>query len=214
MLQILLSNLAIILIAYLSKEFIYKKLTHFPKLFLIGFNIVLYSSLIILLFYIPIQINDFRFDLRVVILLFLAITYGWRITVSILIITALWRLSVIGGSVALASVFYNMIIPVLIGLLFRQANYKIMPFRNLFILASSVWLITLIPLTWLDPNGFEMLKSIAITHYLTFIICFLILYGLYAGTVKQEEMEEKVHHMAYHDALTGLPNRYNLMNEL
>lgn len=213
LLQILLSNLAIILIAFLSKEFIFKKLTDLPKVILNGLNIILYSFLIICLFYIPVQIDEFRFDLRVVILLFLAITYGWRITVPVLITTVIWRYSIIGGSAAIDSIIYNMIVPVLIGLYFYQGR-KILPLLKQFILATSIWLVTLLPLTWIVPNGFEMLKTIAIVHYLAFVFCFLILYGLYATTIKHEQMEEKVRHMAYHDALTGLPNRYMLINEV
>jgi diguanylate cyclase (GGDEF)-like protein len=194
--------------------FISRKLTKTPKFILNALHVVLYSSVIILLFYVPIQIGDFRFDLRVVVLLFLAITYGWRVTVPVLMITAIWRYSIIGGSAAFGSIIYNMIIPVLIGLFFYQAKNKLFQFKKLFLLATSIWLVTLLPLTWVHPNGWEMLKSIAVVHYLNFMICFLILYRLYASMIKHEEAEEQVRHMAYHDALTSLPNRYKLLDDL
>jgi diguanylate cyclase (GGDEF)-like protein len=214
MYQILLSNLAIIFIAIFCMFFISKKLKRLPKFYQYALHIFLYGSVIILLLYNPIRIGDFRFDLRVVILLFLAITYGWRITIPVLMITASWRYMIIGGSVALESVIYNMTVPVLIGLFFYQNQGKVFQFKKLFLLSSSIWLITLLPVTWVTPNGLEILKSIAIVHYLTFTICFLILYGLYVGMIKYEEGVEKVHHLAFHDALTGLPNRYKLMEYL
>jgi diguanylate cyclase (GGDEF)-like protein len=214
MYQVLLSNLSIIFLAFIWMYFISKKLKDFSKFYLYVLHIVLYTTVIILLLYNPIQIEDFRFDLRVVILLFLSITYGWRITIPVLIITASWRYYMIGGSVAFESVIYNMTIPVVIGLFFYQNQRKLFSYKKLFILSTSIWLITLLPVTWVDPNGLEILKSIAFVHYLAFTTCFLILYGLYASMIKFEEGEEKVHHLAFHDALTGLPNRYKLMEDL
>jgi diguanylate cyclase len=79
-----------------------------------------------------------------------------RITVPVLIITAIWRYSIIGGSAALGSIIYNMTVPVLIGLFFYQAEHKIFKFKKLFLLTTSIWLVTLLPLIWVTPNGLEI----------------------------------------------------------
>lgn len=170
----------------------------------------MYSAVIIFLFYTPIKIEDFLFDLRAVILLFLAITQGWRVTVPVLLITAIWRIQIIGGPVGLESTIYNMAVPVLIGLFFYQGEEKNLPFKKFFLLNTGIWFITLLPIIWVVTNGFEIILRIALCHFLTFMITSLVLYGLYDYMLKHKEMTKKIHHMAYHDFLTGIPNRYML----
>lgn len=170
----------------------------------------MYSAVIIFLFSTPIKIEDFLFDLRAVILLFLAITQGWRVTVPVLLITAIWRIQIIGGPVGLESTIYNMAVPVLIGLFFYQGEEKNLPFKKFFLLNTGIWFITLLPIIWVVTNGFEIILRIAFCHFLTFMITSLVLYGLYDYMLKHKEMTKKIHHMAYHDFLTGIPNRYML----
>lgn len=210
MFQILLSNLSIILLAFIGMSFLANKYSKIPKYILLVLNIVMYSAVIIFLFYTPIKIEDFLFDLRAVILLFLAITQGWRVTVPVLLITAIWRIQIIGGPVGLESTIYNMAVPVLIGLFFYQGEEKNLPFKKFFLLNTGIWFITLLPIIWVVTNGFEIILRIAFCHFLTFMITSLVLYGLYDYMLKHKEMTKKIHHMAYHDFLTGIPNRYML----
>lgn len=213
MLLILLSNLSVIFLSYLCISYISNN-SRIPDIILSILNIVLYSAVIILLFYIPIRIGDFLFDLRVVVLLFLAITRGWRLVIPIFLITAAWRLTIIGGPVALESIIFNMAVPVMIGLLFYKGENKKFLNKKIFLLATSVWFVALIQITWLAPNGWEMFKQIAIVHYLTFITSFMVLYGLYIIRINNHELKEKIHHMAYFDSLTDIPNRYMLNDYL
>ena len=210
MFQILLSNLSIILLAFIGMSFLANKYSKIPKYILLVLNIVMYSAVIIFLFSTPIKIEDFLFDLRAVILLFLAITQGWRVTVPVLLITAIWRIQIIGGPVGLESTIYNMAVPVLIGLFFYQGEEKNLPFKKFFLLNTGIWFITLLPIIWVVTNGFEIILRIAFCHFLTFMITSLVLYGLYDYMLKHKEMTKKIHHMAYHDFLTGIPNRYML----
>jgi len=173
-----------------------------------------YSAVIIFLYNNPIKIDHFLFDLRVVVLLFLAVTHSWRLTIPTLIITAIWRIMVIGGPVAWESVIINMTFPVLIGLYLSKRKKHILLYKELFLIASGIWLVTQIQLIWIVPNGIEILKSVAVVHYLSFIISLMVLYSFYMIDMKNKEMKEKIHQMAFYDALTGIPNRYMLNESL
>ncbi len=53
---------------------------------------------------------------------------------------------------------------------------------------------------WMTINAVHDLQSGALTHYIT----------LFSDITERKETEARIHHLAHHDPLTGLPNRFTL----
>jgi diguanylate cyclase (GGDEF)-like protein/PAS domain S-box-containing protein len=125
----------------------------------------------------------------------------------VLIITSLWRLG-IGGDVAIPAVFFNMIIPVIFGLFFYHGEKQFHSYKKLMILSTTLWAMTLAPIIWVDSNGWEILKTIAVPHYSMFLLGFISLYTLYIFRLKQNESEEH-----YRSVVEISPNAIAIIQE-
>ena len=86
MIQSILSNLAIILLGHLFMSMLMSQKKRLSEKVFSIFIVLLFSIVIISMFYLPIQIDDYNFDLRLIPLMFLAIFRGWKIALPTLII--------------------------------------------------------------------------------------------------------------------------------
>src|SRR5690625_6224545 len=81
MFQSILSNLAIILFGHLLMTSLISYRKHIPRRLLQILIVLLYSGTIVTMFYLPIQFGEYRLDLRLIPLIFLALFRGWKVTI-------------------------------------------------------------------------------------------------------------------------------------
>lgn len=84
MFQSILSNLAIILLGHLLMSTLMNYRKCLSKSLVFICIVLLFSGVIITMFYLPIQFGEYRFDLRLIPLIFLALFRGWKATLPIL----------------------------------------------------------------------------------------------------------------------------------
>lgn len=97
MVQSILSNLAIILLGHLLMSTLMNYRGRFTKVTLNCSIVLLFSTVVIAMFYLPIRFDaNYQVDLRLIPLLLLAIFRGWKITLPVLVISSAWRLGM-GG---------------------------------------------------------------------------------------------------------------------
>lgn len=209
MIQSILSNLAIILLGHLLMSTLVdyrKKVT--DRVFTI-LVVLLFSGVTISLFYLPIsfgEYGEYRLDLRLIPLVFLAYFRGWKITVSVLIIATSWRLF-IGGDGAIPGVIFGMILPTLLALIVSR------PDRTLKISWKDFWIITVcwfssdLPIIFVIPNGLEVFKSIFVIRYLSFLVVAFVYYTFILLAYKNETSQKQLEFLASHDFLTKPLNR-------
>lgn len=208
MIESLLANLAIILLMHISMGVLLSQALQYPSFFIRKLEnfvpVIIISGAIVCLFYLPIGLNGFRFDLATIPLLFAAAFHGWKVSLPILIFTAFWRLF-LGGTEVGVAIVCTMILPTILGLLFPKIPSRKYDFGKIFLLSSIAWVISFIPLIFL-PNGIGTLKQILFTHYSMFMVTCFTLYSLIVNTVKQFEAKKQLKYYAHHDILTGLYN--------
>ena len=122
--QSILSNLAIILLGHLFMSMLMSQKNRLSEKFFSICVVLLFSIVIISMFYLPIEIDGYNFDLRLIPLIFLAIFRGWKITLSTLIIVCTWRYFM-GGVGALPRILAGMIGPTLFVLLFYAVKKEV-----------------------------------------------------------------------------------------
>ncbi|PIC65172.1 hypothetical protein CSV79_02590 [Sporosarcina sp. P13] len=206
MIQSILSNLAVILISHLAVTTLINYRERFSKLLLQISIVLLMSITIISMFYLPIVFDDYRFDLRLIPLMMLAIFCGWRTTLSTLLIACLWRLSM-GGDGAIPGVVYGMLLPTVFALLYAKIIGRKGRFWDRFVIVSVCWTLSDIPLMFILNDGFEILKQIGLWRYSSFLLATLIYYTVIQIENNRLVMKERLVFLATHDQLTGLLNR-------
>lgn len=209
MIQSILSNLAIILLGHLLMSTLvdYKKKIS-DKVFPI-IVVLLFSGVIISLFYLPIsfgEYEEYRLDLRMIPLVFLAFFRGWRITLSVLIIATSWRLFM-GGAGAITGVIFGMALPTLLALIVSSPNRTLKISWKDFWIVTVCWLISDTPIIFVMPNGLEVFKSVFIIRYLSILVVAFVYYTFILLAYKNATSQDKLKFLASHDYLTNLLNR-------
>ena len=208
MIQASLSNLAVVFLMHLcivtimnNKSKISSHLVKVAVLFLV-------SAAVIAMFYLPIQFGGFRFDLRLIPLLFLSTRWGWKLAVPALIITSAWRLAM-GGEGSIPGVIFGMALPVFF-ILFWASKQKVQSsLLSLVLLFSACWLISDLPIIIWLPDGWVVFQKLFLVRYTSFILTALLLYVFILNAENELMMRDKLKYYAEHDPLTGL---YNIRN--
>ncbi len=206
MFQSILSNLAIILLGHLLMSTLITYRERFSKHLLYICTVVLFSTVSITMLYLPISFGDYRLDLSLIPLIFLALFRGWKITVPVLFIVSVWHFF-LGSDETLSSIVFVLILPTIFTLLFYER--KVPTSINLkipFIITAS-WIISDLPMILLIPNGMEIFKNTFLLRYISFlsvasIYCAFILIGY-----KNDRLKQRLEFLASHDPLTNLLNR-------
>ncbi|MDV6377467.1 diguanylate cyclase [Sporosarcina sp. GW1-11] len=206
MIQSILSNLAVILLSHLAITTLIGYRERFSKLLLQISIVLLMSITVISMFYLPIVVDNFRFDLRLIPLMTLAIFSGWRITLSTLFIACLWRLFM-GGVGAIPGVLYGMALPTVFALLYARIIGRKGRLWDRFVIVSICWAISDIPLMFFLTDGFSILKQIGPWRYSSFLTATMIYYTVIQIEKNRFAMKERLEFLATHDQLTELLNR-------
>lgn len=167
---------------------------------------------IICLFYLPIMYGDFRFDLRVIPLLFLALFAGWRLTIPVLVVASLWRYVVIGGSAAVPAIVFALVVPTLFVLLFyRKRLIDSFEIKHFFVV-SFCWLLSDVPVIFAMENGFEVFKQLGLIRYMSFLVVATMVHGLIINEIKKYRMQERLAYYANYCPLTGIRVRSSFLD--
>ncbi|MBN6188989.1 diguanylate cyclase [Aneurinibacillus sp. BA2021] len=168
--------------------------------------IVLFASAAsIAMLYLPITYQGYRFDLRVIPLVFLAFICGGREALVALLLASAWRLGM-GGEGTVPGIVFGMVLPTLFSLLFyRGENMRFTTLQKLF-LFSSVWAISDVPVIFIVPNGWEAFLSIFPARYTSFLFAAYLVYILAASTLRRRKTQERLLFFAERDPLTQLYN--------
>lgn len=215
MFQSILSNLAIILFGHLLMTSLISYRKHIPRRLLQILIVLLYSGTIVTMFYLPIQFGEYRLDLRLIPLIFLALFRGWKVTIPTLMIVSVWRL-IMGEAGAVPGVVFGMVLPTLFCLvLYNAKNYKMNPLFQIMII-TVCWFISDFPIIFIVPNGLEVFSDIVFVRYISFIIVAIVYYAFIIIAYKNESLKIQLEFLANHDSLTGLLSRrsfYKIVNE-
>ncbi|MFF5995807.1 diguanylate cyclase [Lysinibacillus sp. KU-BSD001] len=206
MVQSILSNLAIILLGHLFMSMLLSQSNRLSKQVLSICIVLLFSTVIISMFYLPIEIDGYKFDLRLIPLIFLAIFRGWKITLSTLIIVCTWRYFM-GGVGALPGILAGMVGPTLFVLFFYALTKR---FNNLYekiFVLTVCWLISDFPIVFIVPNGWEVFKNIFLIRYTSFLAVAFTYYSFIKAEYNKAYYKKQLEWMAWHDQLTNLLNR-------
>ncbi|WP_164985124.1 diguanylate cyclase [Ammoniphilus sp. CFH 90114] len=167
--------------------------------------IAIVSLAVIAMFYLPIQYGEYRFDLRLIPLVFLALRWGLRVGLTVLFITSAWRLA-LGGEGSMPGVVFGMILPVCFAILYSSLTQYKGKAKSLMFIFTVCWLISDLPIIVFVPDGWTVFKEIFIIRYVTFIIIVYVLYLFIVDSERQIQFKEKLQYLAEHDDLTGLYN--------
>lgn len=206
MIQSILSNLAVILLSHLVVTTLISYKERFSKYILRIIIVLVMSLTIISMFYLPIQLGEYRFDLRLIPFIMLALFGGWRFTLPVLIIASIWRLT-LGGDGAFPGIVFGMIIPTLFALVYAQVFKNPARVWDKILLVSICWALSDIPLMFLLDNGENILKKIGLLRYSSFLIATFIYYTVIKIENGRNEMKQQLQFLATHDQLTKLLNR-------
>lgn len=172
--------------------------------------VLLFSIVIISMFYLPLEIDGYNFDLRLIPLIFLAIFQGWKITLSTLIIVCTWRYFM-GGAGALPGILAGMIGPTLFVLLFYAVKKEVNKLYEKVFIITVCWFISDFPIVFIIPNGWEVFKGFFFIRYTSFLIVAFTYYSFIKEEHKKEYYKKQLERMAWHDQLTSLLNRRKFM---
>ncbi|MDZ5473696.1 GGDEF domain-containing protein [Bacillus sp. 31A1R] len=203
--QSILSNIAIIFLMHLCIDLIFKKKGNHPSYFWPIGIVLLVSTAIIIIFYLPIRFWGFQFDLRLIPLVFLAFKWGYKCALPALLITSSWRLGM-GGEGALPGVIFGMVLPVLYALVLGKVKKSVLKPLTLVSLISVSWLISDLPIIFLVPEGWNVFKEISILRFGSFTLTAFTLYFFINSTEKDVHLREQLQYFAERDPLTGLYN--------
>ena len=112
MIQSILSNLAIIFLMHIIMGTIMNYKERLNKIVFFLSVVLLFSSAVISMFFLPIEFGEYKFDLRLIPLIFLALFRGWKLTISVLSIVSIWGYF-LGGMDVVPDIIFGMIIPTL-----------------------------------------------------------------------------------------------------
>ncbi|WP_307150022.1 diguanylate cyclase [Robertmurraya andreesenii] len=179
---------------------------HFSKRQISLCIILLFSGVIIAMFYLPIQFGSYRLDLRLIPLIFLALLRGWKITLPVLTIVSFWRFFM-GGDGAIPGIIFGMILPTLFTLSFYKPDKARSHLIGRMILISVCWFISDFPIIFILPNGLEIFMDIFWIRYLSFLGTAVIFYLFILLEHKREALKQQLEFLACHDPLTKLLNK-------
>lgn len=169
-------------------------------------TILLVSSSVISMFYLPIHIGNYWVDLRCIPLVFYAYFYGWKIAFPSLLIASIWRFSM-GGDGMVPGIVFGMVGPTLLALAFHfRSKLEKHYFEKLVIIIGS-WLICDVPIIFLIPNGIEIFKDIVFIRAASFIITSIIWYIFIMQNRQLQTLHNKLVKLAGEDPLTQLLNK-------
>ncbi|MGO0061173.1 GGDEF domain-containing protein [Brevibacillus fluminis] len=203
--QSTLSNIAIIFFMHVCMVEILKKENKLKSSYVLIGRILIVSFAVISMFYLPVQYGEYRFDLRLIPLVFLAIRWGWKSAVPTLLITCLWRLA-LGGEGAVPGVIYGMILPVFVALAYQSVKKTVPQPLSLVVLFSVGWFISDIPIIIFVPDGWSVFREIFIVRYPSYVVTALILHLFIIHAERDLMLKQKLQYYADHDPLTGLYN--------
>ncbi len=211
--QSVLSNTAIIFFMHLviSTLFQYKQL--FSKRIIDTLYVIIISVSVISMFYLPIQFGEYRFDLRLIPLVFAAYRKEWGTAASTLLITTSWRYF-LGGAGAVPGIIFGMILPVILTRLISILKKKRESQLTYFAVFTLAWFISDFPIIFIVPDGWSIFLEISPLRFVSTIINSLFLYVFIKQSIKQEELVEQLQFYAERDPLTGLYNRRTFINKL
>lgn len=168
--------------------------------------VLLFSGVIISMFYLPIQIDGYNFDLRLIPLIFLAVFRGWKVTLATLIIVCTWRYFM-GGVGTVPGILAGMIGPTLFALLFYSIKKEMNNLYEKTFVITVCWFISDFPIVFIIPNGWEVFKGFFLIRYLSFLIVAFIYYAFIKAEHNKEYYRVQLERMAWYDQLTTLLNR-------
>ena len=222
MIQAILSHIAIIILMFIGIELITRFI--FSKNIINFITIMIGSTAIISMFYIPISHDLYSLDLRLVPFIFFALFKNWKITINILFITSIWRYSM-GGMDVFLEVTTNMVIPTMLGLILKQ--FPLCKGKNLkdalkdgekcyglkiLTTVTISWLISIIPI--LINIDWKIAFELLFVYYLSISLSALLLFLLTLNNVNVENSIRKYQYLAEHDKLTGLYNRDKFLSKV
>lgn len=206
MIQSILSNLAIILLGHLFMSILINRKDQLSERVLYVCIVLLFSTVVISMFYLPIDIYGYKFDLRLIPLIFLAMYRGWRITLSTLIVVCTWRYFM-GGVGTIPGILAGMIGPTLFALLFYAMKKETDKFYNQVFVLTVCWFISDFPIVFIIPNGWEIFKGFFLIRYTSFLIVAFIYYAFIKAEYKKIYYKNELERLAWYDQLTNLLNR-------
>ncbi|MGE7919874.1 diguanylate cyclase [Viridibacillus sp. NPDC093762] len=206
MLQSILSNLSIILLTHLIIQSLKNYKKRLPNKLYILLLVITFSTSVISMFYLPIEFEGYRVDLRMIPLIFLAYFGNWRLTLPVLLIVSVWR-GLLGGVGTTPGILFGMICPTLLTLAVYKNNKFSNSYLDKIVLLTACWFISDIPIVFIVPNGLTIFKSIFILRYTSLIGAASVLYYFVLMERKQCNLNNQLEFIAWHDSLTKLLNR-------
>lgn len=206
MIQSILSNIAIILLGHLLMGMLRTQRKLLSNAFMSIGIVLLFSAVIISMFYLPIRIDGYNFDLRLIPLIFLAIFHGWKMTIPTLIIVCMWRYFM-GGVGMMPGILAGMIGPTLFVLLYYTIKKDLHNIYEKIWIITVCWFISDFPIVFIIPNGWEVFKGFFLIRYSSFLIVAFIYYFFIKSEYNREYYKVQLERMAWYDQLTNLLNR-------
>lgn len=206
MLQSILSNLAIILLMHLIIHSLKNYRKRLPNKLYTLLLVLTVSASVISMFYLPIEFEGYRVDLRMIPLVFLAYFSNWKLTLPILLIVSIWRV-LMGGVGTTPGILFGMIGPTLLTLAVYKNNKYPHSYIDKIVLITVCWLISDFPIVFIFPNGLAIFKSIVIWRYTSLIGAASVFYYFVLMERKRYSLNNQLEFIAWHDSLTKLLNR-------
>ncbi|MDE5413514.1 diguanylate cyclase [Alkalihalobacterium chitinilyticum] len=211
MFQSILSNLAIILLTHLVMSTLMNYKDRLRPHLVYMCVVMIFSGAVISMFYLPIQFGEYRLDLRLIPLIFLALLRGWKVTLPVLIIVSTWRFFM-GGDGAMPGIIFGLVLPTLFALAFYKRGNVHTSILPKVLIVTVCWFISDFPIVFIMPNGLEVFKSIFFIRYGSFIGASFILYSFILLEHKREILKQQLEFLATHDQLTQLLNKNKFFN--
>lgn len=207
MIQSILSNIAIILLMHLLMSTLMNYRKRLTKYLIYILAVLIFSCAVITMFFLPIEFSGgYRVDLRLIPLIFLAYFHGWKLTLPVLIIVSLFRLS-LGGVGSEPGTLFGMIGPTLLVLFFYNKNKIHGHYFRKILLITGCWFISDAPIIYIVPDGLYIFKEIFILRYSSIIGAAMILYAFITLEHKRDILKNQTEFLAWHDPLTKLLNK-------
>ncbi len=213
MIQSVLSNLAIIFVMHIMIEKMEEVRTSNNDHWIDALVITVISASVVSMYYLPITFGEYRFDLRLIPLLFVALSRPKRITLMILVITVVFRWSM-GGEGALPGMIFGLILPTIFIMFFSIKEFSKRNLLPVILISTISWLISNIPAIFLIPNGWDVFKQLATVHYSAFILATVVMFTIISTARTRLELQRKLHFESRHDQLTGVLNKKALLENV
>lgn len=204
--QSILSNVAIILLMHLTMTFILTLKNKVRPIFVKSLIVLLVSSSVIAMFYLPIRFGDYWVDMRFIPLVFLTYIQGGKVGIPSLLIASAWRYFM-GGSGMVPGILFGMVGPTLLALAFHHRAHLKNRYLEKLSIVIGAWLICDVPIIFIIPDGWTFFKSIAVIRFVSFVGTAIILYTFILMDRERNSLNEKLRKMAGEDPLTKLLNK-------